>query len=340
MQLLESSIEEKMIQQEQLNMPNNLSRLVLEESVYQQFAVIASCLLAYALLTNMRSEVDIKYYDQLLDNIEFRYTPPSRSTALIDLVVAGSIKPLSPNDLSKIKIRIFKKEVPLFESDEINRQLMLLGSSMRVFIFSGEHMLVNCVKEYLNIDTFPGSVDARFIIGYINWFSGTPFGQTYHFKKELCVSPFLSGHEPGFCIKDKIVIREELAIKTAGENAINHVFTHELLHQTTYALKANLPYGRFFWRDDLNMDILRFLSVPRSRDDIYQCFRDSYHNRLWEEYLLKYLPELYPHINYKEFVLDMDELLDSLIDKKLIVTNANGLLSSEYMLSAQGWYLI
>lgn len=231
MQLINNENLNKILSVEKSKMYTKEIKSILECAIYQQISDLTSGLLAYALLHDACSPSTVNEYNKNLNLNKNKYGYVGYNSNEILAKIMNNNIVISPDDLSKIKIRIYNNDVLLSQEDDINDQLKLVGSSLRIFVFGSEHILIHELRDLLGFKSLKGLIDVRYILGEIDTFSGTAFGPMYIFKNELSISPYMSNSAPAFCIDDRIVMRNSLM----NEEQWLHAFHHESIHQSNYS---------------------------------------------------------------------------------------------------------
>lgn len=282
MKLISRELEQKLIDQENNRNCIIKARLTLEEILIYQFRQLAIGLYAYQILTehSISNEEYKRIYEFINDKTideENELTVFKNSFAMD--IITKNIKVISLDKLKDIKIRIYNKDVHLWEGYLINEQLSILGSSLRFFFAGNDALSLMRIKELIGYPSNDfAQIDGRFILGNIGAISTTYFGPVYDFIDELAISPFFDDRVPGFTIEETVVIRRNVMQKALQKSDVEnsdmwlHTFIHETLHSSSYAFKDGLLFAKGYWRIYTERDICRYLNKPRTFEEIKTTF--------------------------------------------------------------------
>lgn len=282
MKLISRELEQKLINQENNRNCIIKARLTLEETLIYQFRQLAIGLYAYQILTehSIGNEEYKRIYEFINDKTIFEENELTefKNSFAMD-IITKNIKVISLDKLKDIKIRIYNKDVHLWEGYLINEQLSILGSSLRFFFAGNDTLSLIRIKELIG---YPSNdfvqIDGRFILGHIGAISTTYFGPVYDFIDELAISPFFDDRAPGFTIEETVVIRRNVIQKALQKSDVEnsdlwlHTFIHETLHSSSYAFKDGLLFAKGYWRIYTERDICRYLNKPRKFEEIKKTF--------------------------------------------------------------------
>lgn len=261
------------------------ARELLEKSLTFQFQRLALGMCSYAsLYGSSLSNYCLIPLKNCFSQVDCNLSLESVRQNIAKGVIQKEWEVISVSQLNNIEIRLYYKKVKLWNDIEINKQLALLGSSLRFYFAGSDQLSIVHIKNLIGYNQEPLTLDGRFIFGSIGFVSATYFGPIFYFIKELAVSPYFSESEAGFTIGDTIVLRDILLEGKDKDCAL----THELIHALSYGFKDGLPFGIANWRRCIERDICRFLINPHSFKEIedaigvYQVLSDWILNQIMD----------------------------------------------------------
>lgn len=286
MKIINEQYEYELLQLESKTINRSTACNILEKAVIQQFMSLNLGLLSDKLLCEDISNNELQTMRNILielypDDIEA--ICQDTLTYIANGIYAGKWTVISVSELDLVEIRIFGGNVKLWDVFEINEQLSVLLSDIRVY-FAGSMNLLNIhMKKQFGKDIQSNSVDARFIVGTVSPVTISYAGRVFDFIEERVCSPFFNSNVPGFSIEDSAIIRRKVILDicpdtSEAEQRILHVYLHEAIHTLSYTAKDNFPYSSSNWEIILRRDICRYLKHEHTIEDLERAFELIIHN--------------------------------------------------------------
>jgi hypothetical protein len=335
------------IDKQENNFCNTLTaRQVLESALTYQFRVIADGILAHLLLQK-RTFNNLDWWCQYLckKNTVKNYLPNLNNLDFIQFkkqfvkdVALRQIRPLKPTDLTEIKIRILGGEVNLWQEGRINRQLINLGSSLRLLVLDSHLARLNCFRELMKKP--PKSIDVnRFIFGKIAPISVFAGAALFNFEHEHAVSPHIPGNAGGLTNLSRIVIRQivqrmkiESTVGTDNNSSeefeeklqthLLYTLLHESFHIDQFSYQMSSQSALKSWIDAIREDICRFTQIPRSVEEIRKTFEEIFSISLSRNFQEFSIPGAQHGYSLENEITKM--LADMVLIKNCIVHNLKG----------------
>lgn len=221
-------LEQQVIRHETIRDDAADAREVLETLLLIQLRAIADGLLANMLLRGESFDAPAWWYQFLsrqphpskylpdFADVEFR----SYRKDFAQRVATNQIKKVSLRNLPELQIRILGGHCHFYDEGKINRQLVRLGSSLRLIVVGSSHYRIARMRNMLGQQSNDkASLDGRFILGRIGPASFFDNAALYLFEREFAISPYMEAQASGFTDKAKIVVRQDV-LRGEVENQI------------------------------------------------------------------------------------------------------------------------